>query len=92
MIRRGRNAWEKESRSHFLTVGQDQDGAEEMKREGYLEGTLNSDDQLHKVGEEEENVFHLHTWIDGSAVHWASGHQGKIELLGMEGRGALWAY
>lgn len=40
-----------------------------MKREGYLEGTLTSDDPLHKVGEEEENVFHLHTWIDGSAIH-----------------------
>ena len=73
-------------------VGLDQDGVEEMKRGGYLEGTLNTSDQLHIVSEEEEGVSDLHTQIDGSAIHWASGHQGKIELLGMERRGAFWAY
>ena len=26
------------------------------------------------VGEEKEDVFDLHTWIDGSAIHWFDGY------------------
>lgn len=50
-------------------VGEDKDGAEEMKRVGHLEGTLNTDDQLHMVGEEEEDASQFHSWMDGSGIH-----------------------
>lgn len=40
-----------------------------MKRDGHLEGTLNTDDLLHMVGEEEEDAFQFHSWMDGSGIH-----------------------